>query len=117
MTIGLVALLATAGAAAAGEPMVLTDAQLDRVAAGDFLIITLEDVPVSSVSFYQERHANEAYIQTARERPSISLSLPARFNREMQVVMGDGSVSLSRDRGGITIEIIHPASPPVNGGR
>jgi hypothetical protein len=34
ITLGMAALLATAGAAMAGEPMVLTDAQLDRVTAG-----------------------------------------------------------------------------------
>jgi hypothetical protein len=44
------ALLATAGAAMAGEPMVLTDAQLDRVTGGErpYLQWELKNVQVTS---------------------------------------------------------------------
>jgi hypothetical protein len=41
MTLSMVALLATTGAASAGEPMVLTDAQMDRVTAGSAIKLTL----------------------------------------------------------------------------
>jgi hypothetical protein len=46
-TLGMAALLATAGAAMADGPMVLTDAQLDRVTAGQYfgplLIVSQQD--------------------------------------------------------------------------
>ena len=42
MTLGLTALLATAGAAMAGEPMALTDSELDRVTAGSVLVLEVQ---------------------------------------------------------------------------
>jgi hypothetical protein len=42
MILGMAALLGTAGVAAAGEPMVLTDAELDRVTAGVVLDLVVE---------------------------------------------------------------------------
>jgi prepilin-type processing-associated H-X9-DG protein len=42
ITLGMAALLATTGAAMAGEPMMLTDAELDRVTAGSVEEIIVE---------------------------------------------------------------------------
>jgi hypothetical protein len=42
MTLGLAALLVTAGAGMAEQPMVLTEAQLDRVTAGQGVVLVLQ---------------------------------------------------------------------------
>jgi hypothetical protein len=71
MTLGIAALLATAGAAAAGEPMVLTDAQMDSVTAGktDLTLPNGKIVAQSAVKGSIE-------VKTELNRILIGLSLP-----------------------------------------
>ena len=46
------ALIALAGAASAGQPVSLTDTQMDRVTAGDFAFATANSIPIGNVSTF-----------------------------------------------------------------
>jgi hypothetical protein len=91
MTMVMVALLATAGAATAGEPMVLTDAQLDKVTAAG---------PVQW--FGNDKGFGFIQQDGGSERPAEGMS----------IIFVDGSVRISWD----SVEVVE-ISPPVNGDR
>ena len=89
-TLGLAALLVTAGAAVADQPVVLTDTQLDRITAGlptESMSLNFEEIKVQAVVkgeimvTFDEGKLDSIRIDLSHPGGSVKHALPAAGRR------------------------------------